>query len=267
MQIAVRWLLVVGLLGVTSEISLSADELVLWFPSEWAESQRATAITQALSQEAGMTIRPRIAPDYPTIFAAFQAGTPCLVYVGSFAQALIRARDLGIPLLQAITGKEMYAGVMLYPKGKDPQAILKSSPMAIAFAVGASSGESSAKAATAGRASIALQNHRAVAGAVKAGKADAGFVKNWWWEDNKDKFPELAMYRVPEISMPANPDSILTASKAVPADVREKITRAAMARPDVFGVSQLVPLNGSALDFSLALMKKGGIDPLTYQWK
>ena len=67
--------------------------------------------------------------------------------------------------------------------------ILAKFPEKIAFAKGASSGESSAKAATSGKASIPVANHGAASNAVKAGKAKAAVVKNWWWESNKKKFP------------------------------------------------------------------------------
>ena len=268
MRQAVRMVLIAVVMSVMSSAAWSADDLVLWFPPEWkAETQKAVAITEALSKAAGLTVKPRIANDYSVIFDAFSARTPALVYVGSFAQTLLYARDLAIPLVQGVTGTEMYAGVMVYPQGKDPGAILTGSPTAIAFAIGASSGESSAKAATRGQATIALPNHTAVAGAVKAGKAEAGFVKSWWWDTNKDKFPQLAMYRVPGISEPQHPDNILTASKAVPADVRDKIMQAAMAHADAFGAKNMVPFNTDGFAFSLALMQQGGIDPATYQWK
>jgi ABC-type phosphate/phosphonate transport system substrate-binding protein len=189
-----------------------------------------------------------------------------LVDVGSFAQALLHARGLGVPIVQGITGQEMYAGVMIYPAGQDPEAILREHPSEVAFAAGASSGESSAKAATDGKAAVRLPSHKAVAGAVNVGKASAGFVKNWWWEANKANFPKLAMYQVPDISQLGNPDHVLTASKNVPADMRDKITAAALAHPEALGAQKVVPFDGSQLAFSLGLMKKGQIDPMTYEW-
>lgn len=135
-------------------------------------------------------------------------------------QAIIRAHGLGEGLVQAANGKEFYSGVLVYPKNQDPVTILSASPSSIAYAAGASSGESSAKAATAGRASIPTKNHSATCGAVKAGKAKAGVVKNWWWAANGRRFSELAMYEIPGISENRNPDNVLAASKAVSSDVK-----------------------------------------------
>ena len=189
-----------------------------------------------------------------------------MVYVGSFVQAIIKARGLGIPLVQNINGKELYSGVLVYPKGGDPEDILKNNPDDIAFARGASSGESSAKAATGGKAAIGTANHGATCAAVKAGKHKAGVVKNWWWEANKDKYPELDMYRMPGISIEKNPDNVLTVSKAVSPDLAEKIKIAAIAGKEAFGAPEMAAFDQSRLDFSLELMKKGNIDPLTYAW-
>ena len=132
--------------------------------------------------------------------------------------------------------------------------------------MGASSGESSAKAATGGKAAMGVANHGASAGAVKAGKAKAGVVKNWWWESNKQKFPTLDMYRVPGVSIDKNPDNVLTASKAVPADIRKKIKEAAIASKDAFKAPKMIAFDVSRLDFPLSLMKTGKIDPKTYSW-
>jgi hypothetical protein len=136
----------------------------------------------------------------------------------------------------------------------------------IAFARGASSGESSAKAATGGKAAMGVANHGAACGAVKAGKAKAGVVKNWWWEKNSKKFPTLSAYRIPGISIEKNPDNVLTASKAVPTELANKIAAAAIASRDVFGAPEMVEFDASRLDFSLSLMKKGKINPTTYSW-
>ena len=145
-------------------------------------------------------------------------------------------------------------------------ALLKKYPEQIAYARGASSGESSAKAATQGKAKIGTANHGATCGAVKAGKAKAGVVKNWWWEKNKNKFPELAMFRIPGVSVEKNPDNVLTASKTVPADLQKKIAAVAIANKDAFGAPEMAAFDQSRLEFSLELMKKGKIDPLTYKW-
>ncbi len=188
------------------------------------------------------------------------------MYVGSFVQTIIRARNLGEGLMQGINGKELYAGVLVYPKGEDPNAIFRDHPTEIAYAVGASSGESSAKAATAGRATIPTKNHTATCGAVKAGKAKAGVVKNWWWEANSTRFPKLDVYLIPGISEKKNPDNVLTASKGVPTEVKTRIKKAVSASSDAFGVDKMSDFDASALDFSLSLMARGKIDPKTYQW-
>ena len=75
-----------------------------------------TEITGALSQNSGVTVKPRIAKSYPEILKAFSTGDANLVYVGSFVQAIIKARGLGTPLAQTINGKE------LYDIGTDPGA-------------------------------------------------------------------------------------------------------------------------------------------------
>ncbi|PNU18695.1 hypothetical protein C2E25_16250, partial [Geothermobacter hydrogeniphilus] len=157
-------------------------------------------------------------------------------------------------------------GFLLHTKGEDPAAILANNPDKIAYAIGASSGESSAKAATAGKAAIGVANHGIACAAVKAGKAKAAVVKNWWWETNRKKFPGLALYKLPGISITRNPDNVLTASNAVPADIQKKIAAAARARKDAFGAPQMAPFDISRLDFPLELMAKGKIDPMTYSW-
>ena len=247
--------------------SFGADNLTCWFPPGWkTKAKQAKAITDALSEKSGISVQPRIAKSYPQILTAFSSGKPALVYVGSFVQAIIHARGIGTPLVQSVNGKELYAGILIYPKGKDPEAILKNSPEKVAFALGASSGESSAKAATGGKASFPTPNHNATAGAVKAGKAEAGVVKNWWWEKNKQKFPKLDSYMIPGVSEIKNPDNVLTASKSVPDEVGKKIIDAAIAAKDTFGADQMVPFDASRLQFSLTLMKQGNIDPLGYKW-
>jgi ABC-type phosphate/phosphonate transport system substrate-binding protein len=244
-----------------------AESITCWFPPGWnAKGSQARAITEALSRGTGMQINPRIAKSYPEILDAFGAGEPALVYVGSFVQAIINARGLGFPLVQNVDGKELYSGVLVYPKGQEPAAILKKFPTEIAYAVGASSGESSAKAATNGQAAIRVANHGAASGAVMAGKAKAAVVKSWWWEANKDKFPGLEMYLIPEVSIQRNPDNVLTASKSIPADQRAKLTAAAVAAKTAFEAPEMKPFDVSRLKFSLELMHKGKIDPLTYTW-
>jgi ABC-type phosphate/phosphonate transport system substrate-binding protein len=248
--------------------SYAAESVTCWFPPGWKnKGNQAKAIASALSKESGVSIRPQIARSYPQILTAFTSGKKALVYVGSFVQAIIHARKLGTPLVQNINGKDLYSGIMIYPKGKDPKAILEKYPKQFAFTVGASSGESSAKAATNGMAAIGVPNHRAAAGAVRMGKAKAGVVKNWWWESNKKRYPMLAIYNIPGISIRKNADNVLTASKSIPDDMLEKIKKAAIKSKEVFGAPEMVPFDSTRIDFSLDLMKKGKIDPLTYTWK
>jgi len=256
--------LTLALLTVTafSSVTLAADPIDLWFSPGWkAKAAKAKVITTELSNKSGLQVRPRIASSYPQILKTFAKGDPALVYVGFFVQAIIRARDLGEGLVQAANGKEHYSGVLVYPKGEDPAAILSANPTKIAFAVGASSGESSAKAATNGQAAIPTKNHGATSGAVKA-----GVVKNWWWAGNGKRYPDLAMYEIPGVSEARNPDNVLSASKGVSADVKSKITAAAKASKEVFGATEMVDFDPTSLDFSLSLMDKGKINPKTYSW-
>lgn len=244
-----------------------AESLNCWFPPGWkTKGKMAKSITSALSKETGIIIKPRIAKSYPQILKSFDSSERSLVYVGSFVQAIIKARGIGTALVQNINGKDLYSGVLVYPRGEDPQAILNSHPEKIAFARGASSGESSAKAATLGKAVLGTPNHGATCGAVKAGRAKAGVVKNWWWESNKQKFPTLSMYRIPGISVEKNPDNVLTASKAVPPDLQKRIADAAVAVKAAFGAPEMVPFDPARLDFSLKLMETGMIDPVVYNY-
>lgn len=245
----------------------SSETINCWFPPGWkAKGMQAKTITEALSKHSGLDIKPRIAKSYPEILEAFSSGDYALVYVGSFVQAIIYARKLGTPLVQNINGKDLYSGIMVYPKGEDPVSILKKYPEQIAYTIGASSGESSAKAATDGNAAFGVANHAAAAGAVRAGKAKAAVVKNWWWQANQQKFPMLTVYTIPGVSIANNPDNVLTASKSIPTDVVKKITEAAIAAKETFGAPSMVPFDTNRVEFSLALMKKGKIDPLTYKW-
>jgi ABC-type phosphate/phosphonate transport system substrate-binding protein len=252
----------------TSSLTFAADTLTCWFSPGWkSKAVKAKEITQALSEKSGLSIRPRIAKSYPEVLSAFATDKPNLVYVGSFVQSIIAARKLGTPLVQNANGREMYSGILIYPEGQDPAAILKNSPADIAFALGASSGESSAKAATGGKASLGVANHGAAVNAVKAGKVKAAVVKNWWWAGNGKKFTGMKSYEIPGVSEQKNPDNVLTASKAVPKDVAEKVKQAAIASAGAFGANaNIVAFDSSKLSFSLGLMKKGGIDPLTYSW-
>lgn len=255
------------ILGAIMVGSAWAAEMSCWFPPDWSKKpEQAQAITKALSDKSGLTIKPRIAKNYPEIIMSFSFAEPNLVYVGSFVQAIIKAKELGTALVQNIDGKDLYSGVLVYPKGGNPEAILKESPSEIAFAKAASSGETAAKAATGGKASMAVPNHDAACAAVVAGKAKAAVVKNWWWEKNKEKFATLDLYKIPGISIDKNPDNVLTASKAVPAADQAKIAEAAIASAEAFGAPKMVPFDQSRLDFPLEMMAKGGIDPKNYSF-
>ncbi len=249
-------------------VVFAEDVLTCWFSPGWkSKAIQAKAITKTLSENSGVAIRPRIAKSYPEVLSAFATDKPNLVYVGSFVQAIIAARKLGTPLAQNANGKEMYSGILIYPADQDPLAILKKNPSDIAYAIGASSGESSAKAATKGKANIGVRNHGAAVNAVKAGKAKAAVVKNWWWAGNGDKFPGMKSFEIPGVSEAKNPDNVLTASSAVSADVAKRIKAAALASSAAFGSNAVMqPFNSSQLAFSLGLMQQGGIDPLTYSW-
>jgi len=242
-----------------------AADLTCWFPPGKKDAQ-AKQITDALSANSGLTITPKVAKSYPEILAALSTDKPQLVYVGSFVQAIIAARKLGTPLVQNANGKEMYSGILIYPADQDPEAILKSHPAEISYALGASSGESTAKAATAGKASFGTASHGESVAALQAGKVKAAVVKDWWWLANEGKYSGLKSYRIPGLSLQKNPDNVLTASKAVPADVQEKVTLAAMASSAAFGEGSVILPFESDLSFSLELMKKGKIDPLAYSW-
>lgn len=242
-----------------------AADLTCWFAPGTGEA-KAQQISKALGSNSGLSIEPRVAKSYPEILESLSSSKPQLVYVGSFVQAIIAARSLGTPLVQNANGKEMYSGILIYPAGQDPEAILRQHPTEIAYALGASSGESSAKAATGGKAAIGVSNHGEAVAALQSGKAKGAVVKDWWWLANESKYSGLKSYRMPGISLQKNPDNVLTASKAVPADVREKISLAAMANSAAFGEDSVMLPFESDLSFSLELMKKGKIDPLTYSW-
>jgi len=246
--------------------ALAADTLTCWF-SPGSKDGAAKTITDALSSNSGLIVVPKIAKSYTEILEAFSTSKPQLVYVGSFVQAIINARKLGTPLVQSADGKEMYSGILIYPAGQEPEAILKANPAQIAFAIGASSGESTAKAATAGKAAVGVANHGAAVKEVQDGKAKAAVVKDWWWLANESKYAGLKSYRIPGLSEQRNPDNVLTASKAVSAADVDKITMAALSSSTAFGdKAVVVPFDAGQLVFSLGLMKKGNIDPLTYSW-
>lgn len=263
-KLVVLFLLLIGMAAASS--ALAAGPITCWFPPGFKEAQ-AKAITDALSANSGVAVSPKVAKGYPEILDAFAGNQQNLAYVGSFAQSIIAARKLGTPLVQSADGKEMYSGILICPKDKDPESILKQSPDKIAFAKGASSGESTARAATGGKASISVASHGEAVKAVMDGKAQAAVVKDWWWLNNEKNYAGLKSYRIPGFSEQRNPDNVLTASKEVPEALIEKLTLGAMASSAAFGdKSVILPFDGSQLSFSLGLMKKGGIDPLNYAW-
>jgi len=263
-KLVVLFLFVVGMTVAGS--AMAAGPLTCWFPPGFKEVQART-IADALTANSGVTVTPRVAKSYPEILSAFATSQPNLAYVGSFAQSIIAARKLGTPMVQSADGKEMYSGILICPKDKDPETVLKQSPQQIAFAKGASSGESTAKAATGGKAAISVASHGEAVKAVVDGKAQAAVVKDWWWLNNEKNYGNLKSYRIPGFSEQRNPDNVLTASRAVSQPVVEKLTMAAMAGSAAFGEkSVILPFDSSQLSFSLGLMKKGGIDPLVYAW-
>lgn len=259
--------LVLGMLLLPLAQAFATEQINCWFPPDWqGRTEQAQAITAALSADSGITIHPIIAKSYPEILSAFSTDEENLVYVGSFVQAIINARGLGKALVQSQNGKSLYAGIMIYPEGQNPEEILQNNPREIAYAVGASSGESTAKAATAGRATISTLNHGASCEAIKTGVAKAAVVKNWWWEANKDRYAGLTAYEIPKFSYLGNPDNVLTASNAVPKASQEKIIVAAMKNSKVFNAQSVSLFDANTLKFSLWLMKQGKIDPMTYNW-
>lgn len=254
---------------LSSTISFAADVIDCWFPPDWkyGRIEQAEAIARTLSKGIGITVRPKIAQYYPNILEAFTNNDRCMVYGGSFVSAIIRARNLGVPVAQGINGNEMYAGVMIYQKGLDPEAILRDFPTKVAYTTGASSGESCAMAATGGRADMRSKNFRVAANSVQSGLAKAAFVKDSWWKANASSYPELDVYWKAGISEKRHPDNLLTVSNSISLELREKIRKAATGAASVFQVREIVPFDPAKLDFSIDLMKKGGIDPLKYRWE
>lgn len=246
-----------------------AASITMYYPPTWAQkASKAKEISDVLRNGSGLDIQPRIAKSYPDILEAFASKNPSVVYVGSFVQAVMYSQGATVPLLQGVDGQEFYTAVLIAPKisGTDPVAIVKSAGAAIAYTKAASSGESGAKAASGGKASIAVDNHMAAANAVKVGHAKAAFVKNWWWEQNKDKFPELVALDYPGVSNVKNPDNILSVNKAVSSSDADKIKAAAKKMAAEFGVKSMTDFNGASLIPTVELMKKAKIDPSHYQW-
>lgn len=260
-------LLMVMLMSMAAGSALAADTVTCWFAPGWKSMDQAKAIAEALSKGSGAEVKPRIANSYPEILDAFTSKEMSMVYAGSFVQAIIAARKLGTPLAQNVDGKELYAGVMIYKAGQNPQSILSGSPAQIAYAIGASSGESAAKAATGGKASLGVNSHAAAVQALVSGRAQAAMVKDAWWQSNQASYPGLKMYEVPGVSARKNPDNVLTASSEVPAVLADKLKAAVLSSSAAFGQgATMKPFVNSQLNFSLGLMMQGKIDPLTYKW-
>lgn len=258
--------LVLLLWSLSLGVAFAADTVTCWFPPGKSMDQ-AKAISVALSKDSGVEVTPRVAGKYSEILDAFASKEMNLVYVGSFTQAVIMARKLGTPLVQNVDGNELYAGIMIHKIGQDPKTILATSPASIAYAIGASSGESVAKAATAGKAAVGVNSHAAAVEAVLTGKAQAAVVKDGWWSSNQGKYPGYAAYEIPKFSVKKNPDNILTASSSVPPALAEKFKAAAIKNSANFGPNAVMkPFSASSLNFSLGLMMQGKIDPLTYKW-
>jgi ABC-type phosphate/phosphonate transport system substrate-binding protein len=247
----------------------AAADITLYFPPNWKDdAPKAKGIAEAMSRVSGLTIQPRIANSYPEIIEAFAKGQPVLTYAGSFVQAVLHGQGLSSPLLQGVDGRESYTGVFIAPKssGSDPVKIVKEAGEEIAFSKAASSGESAAMAATGGKAAIPTNSHAAAVNAVKVNKAKGAFVKDWWWEDNKAKYEDMAKFDYPEVSSYKNPDNILSASKSIPTMDMNQIKNAALKNAAAFGVKEFREVSASQLEPSLALMNKGKINPATYKW-
>lgn len=260
LQVLVLWCLSLGTV-------LAADTVTCWFPPGFKSTEQAQSIASALSKGSGASVKARIASSYGEILNAFAGTEMNLVYAGSFAQSVIMARKLGTPLVQNVDGNELYAGIMVHKAGQNPQAILSGSPEAIAYALGASSGESVAKAATAGKAAVGVNSHASAVEALLSGRAQAAVVKDAWWKSNQSKYPDLKVYEIPKISEKRNPDNVLTASSEVSPALAAKLKSAAMDNASVFGQGAVMkPFSASQLNFSLGLMMQGKIDPLTYKW-
>jgi len=255
------WIAVVA--SVSSVAPAVAADVTCWFPPKFPAAS-AKRITDSLA--AKVPVQARIAQSYPEILEAFSSKGDNIAYVGSFVQAILSVKQQGVTLVQAVDGKEFYGAWMIYPKGGNPTAILSQSPTEIAFAKGASSGESGAKAATEGKAGIATASHDGTATAVQSGKAKAGFVKSWWWEANKAKYPGIDVYRVPGVSDAKNPDNVLTASRSLDPGLRDKLKAAALASSPAFDAKSVVEFNGD-LSFTISLMRRGKIDPALYMFE
>ncbi len=247
----------------------SAENILLYFPPDWQEHAiDAKQIADNLSKNSNLTILPLIAKSYPQIFEAFSEKKPVLVYVGSFMQAIFYENKLSFPIAQGINGREFYTSVMLVQANEndDAVAIIKKAGTNIAYSKGASSGESGAKAASNGSAKIEVISHTAAANAVKVGKAKAAFVKDWWWEDNKSKYPTLKKLEYPGVSDKKNADNILSANMYVSSEDIGKISAALNKTKNYFKVSEFRKFDARLLNDTIILMEIGKIDLKKYKW-
>ena len=262
-------LLLITILFLLAPIVARAGEITLYFPPEWkAKAPKAKAIAEALSVTGGSTVRPVVVESYPDILSAFTRNQPMLVYAGSFLQALLYARGLATPIVQAVDGKEFYTSVLIAPAsaGTDAKLIVRNAGASVAYAKGTSSGESGAKAATGGIAAMAKKDHISAVSDVDTGKAKCAFVKDWWWNSYKQLFKGMNQLTYPGVSDQKNPDNILSASKALPANDIRAVKTAALKNPKVFQVTSFKEFDPALLEPTLLLMKKGSINPKTYTW-
>lgn len=245
----------------------AVTEINMYFPPKWKDQPEAAhKITNGLSREVGIKIIPQIADCYAEILTALTQKKPVLAYVGSMVQTIVWSRKLGAPLLQALDHKQYYGGILIFPKGMSPSAILNDYPAEISYTVGATSGEVCAKAATGGKALIVVSDQRAAVDSIKSGKAKAAFVKNTWWEDNRNKYPEFDSYSVPGVSDLDNADNVLLVSTFVSPEIKSSIMSAAIKVPHIFNADLVVPFDSFLLWFTMKLMNQAGMDPLTYTW-
>ncbi|MBI5206538.1 MAG: PhnD/SsuA/transferrin family substrate-binding protein [Candidatus Firestonebacteria bacterium] len=263
------FLLLFAFINMFSPSNAFSEKIILYFPPDWQEhANNAKQITDNLSKNSGLNIQPLIAKSYHQIFDAFSEKNPVLVYIGSFVQAILYERKLSFPIAQGINGREFYTSVMLVQKqeSNDAVAIVKNAGVNIAYTKSASSGESGAKAASYGKANIGVISNTAAANAVKVGKAKAAFVKNWWWEDNKNQYPTLKKLDYPGVSDKKNPDNILSANMHVSFEDIGKISSALNKCRDYFKVDEFQKFDARFLTDTLTLMEKAKIDLVNYKW-
>lgn len=257
----------ISILFATLSSAWAVSEINLYFPPEWKhQPEEAYKISDGLSNEVGIRIIPQIADCYPEILTALSRKKPVIVYVGSMVQTIVLARKLGAPLLQALDHKQYYGGVLIYPQGKSPSVILNDFPAEVAYTVGSTAGEVCAKVATRGKASIAVTDQRAAVDAIRSGEARGAFVKNTWWDENRNEYPEFGSYRVRGVSNFDNADNVLLVSNYVSPEIKSLIMAAAIKAPHIFNASLVVPFDSFFLWYTQKLMKRAGIDPLTYTW-